>query len=291
MSKNETVAVGQTIASNLNIINGNIFSMGVNLRIAYMPRNLFTYEDGIVISDRLIKERILTDIKIREYILECKENEEYTEKFTNILPNTSINILSKLDHNGLIREGSIVRKNDVLIGKLSPNLNNKNNNDIISKLIGKKNSQNKNTSLYYRENFNGIVIASNILNTIENGINKKIAIVKILSLHDVEKGDKTSARFGNKGIFTFIENEVDMPFINNTGETIDIIISPTSIPSRMNIGQLFESALGRVSDIMTKKNKIKTCFVSEPFSGFDMQELEEILQKNYKTKINQHSKF
>ena len=116
------------------------------------------------------------------------------------------------------------------------------------------------------------------------------AVVKILSLHDVETGDKTSARYGNKGVITQIMKQEDMPFIAQTGETIDIMISPESIPSRMNIGQLFESALGRVSYLLSD-DKNKQCFVSQPFSGFDHRELEKILQKQYKQEPNSYSKF
>ena len=140
----------------------------------------------------------------------------------------------------------------------------------------------KNTSLIYKQIHKGKVVDSRIIKIKQKSLIVELAIVTVISRHTIQVGDKLSGRFGNKGVIANIVPKQDMPFDAETGETIDIILSPESVPSRRNMGLLSELMLGRLAQLRSERENKKYSFVSEPFNGFKLEEIKELLLEESK---------
>ncbi len=231
---------------------GGELALGQNLMIAYMSFDGLGYEDAIVISDRLVKEDVLSSIHIEEYEVDVVETKLGPEELTPDIPNVPEDALANLDETGVIRIGAEVEPNDILVGKVQPKGETELTAEerLLQAIFGEKAKEVRDTSLRMPHGERGTVIGVQILSRDEGdeldaGTLKRIK-VKVAQLRKVTEGDKLAGRHGNKGVISRIVPEVDMPYLPN-GEKIDIIISPLSVLSRMNLGQLLETHWGFVA--------------------------------------------
>ena len=253
-SQRPRVVTGQKVKKGDVLIDGSAtdeieLALGQNLTIAYMSFDGLGYEDAIVISDRLSKEDILTSIHIEEYETAVVETKLGPEETTRDIPNVSEEDLAKLDENGIVVVGAEVGPNDILVGKIAPKGETELTAEerLLRTIFGEKAREVRDTSLRVPHGEKGTVIDVKILSRdkgdeLEHGALAKI-IVKVAQMRKVVVGDKLAGRHGNKGVISKIVPTSDMPYLAD-GTPIDIIISPLSVLSRMNLGQLLETHLG-----------------------------------------------
>ncbi len=228
---------------------GGELALGQNLLIAYMSFEGLGYEDAIVISDRLVKEDLLTSIHIEEYEVDVVETKLGPEELTRDIPNVSEDALANLDEQGLIRIGAEVGPNDILVGKVQPKGETELTAEerLLRAIFGEKAKEVRDTSLRIPHGERGTVIGVQILSRedgdeLDTGTLMRIK-VKVAQMRKVTEGDKLAGRHGNKGVISRIVPIADMPYLED-GTPVDIIISPLSVLSRMNLGQLLETHWG-----------------------------------------------
>jgi DNA-directed RNA polymerase subunit beta len=228
--------------------NGEL-ALGANVTIAYMSFDGLGYEDAIVISDRLVKEDVLTSVNIEEYEASVVDTKLGPEETTRDIPNVGEEALRNLDEGGIVVVGSEVGPNDILVGKIAPKGETELTAEerLLRAIFGEKAREVRDTSLRMPHGERGTVIDVKILDKekgdeLEPGTNRKI-IIKVAQIRKVVVGDKLAGRHGNKGVISKIVPQADMPYLDD-GSVIDVIISPLSVLSRMNLGQLLEAHLG-----------------------------------------------
>ncbi len=228
--------------------NGEL-ALGQNLLIAYMSYDGLGYEDAIVISDKLVKDDLLTSIHIEEYEVDVVETKLGPEELTRDIPNVSEDALRNLDEKGLVRIGAEVGPNDILVGKVQPKGETELTAEerLLRAIFGEKAKEIRDTSLRIPHGERGTVIGVQILSRdagdeLDTGTLMRIK-VKVAQLRKVSEGDKLAGRHGNKGVISRIVPIADMPHLED-GTPVDIIISPLSVLSRMNLGQLLETHWG-----------------------------------------------
>jgi len=253
-SQRPRVSTGQKVARGNVLIDGSAtddgeLALGQNLTIAYMSFDGLGYEDAIIISDRLYKEDILTSIHIEEYETSVVETKLGPEETTRDIPNVSEEDLANLDEQGVVVIGADVGPNDILVGKIAPKGETELTAEerLLRTIFGEKAREVRDTSLRMPHGEKGTVIDVKILSRekgdeLEHGALSKI-FVKVAQMRKVVVGDKLAGRHGNKGVISKIISSYDMPHLED-GTPIDIIISPLSVLSRMNLGQLLETHLG-----------------------------------------------
>jgi len=259
--------------------NGKL-ALGQNLVIAYSSLNGLGYEDGFVISERLVKEDIFTSISIEEFVADVVETKLGPEELTRDIPNVREEVLQNLDKNGLVIIGTEVKAGDILVGKVAP----KGEKELTAEerllrvIFGEKAKDVKDTSLRIPYGKRGTVINVEIIdskkdpNELEPGVIKRI-IINTAQLRKIMVGDKLAGRHGNKGVISKILPEWEMPYLED-GTPVDVIISPLSILSRMNLGQLFETILGLIAK---KKNiNINIPVFEKIKEEFIIQELKKL---------------
>jgi len=244
----QKVAAGDLLVDGAAVENGEL-ALGQNLMIAYMSFDGLGYEDAIVISDRLVKEDVLSSIHIEEYEVDVVETKLGPEELTRDIPNVSEDALANLDEGGIVLIGAEVGPNDILVGKVQPKGETELTAEerLLQAIFGEKAKEVRDTSLRMPHGERGTVIGVQILardegDELDAGTLQRIK-VKVAQLRKVTEGDKLAGRHGNKGVISKIVPESDMPYFP-TGEKIDIIISPLSVLSRMNLGQLLETHWG-----------------------------------------------
>jgi DNA-directed RNA polymerase subunit beta len=242
--------------------NGEL-ALGQNLLIAYMPFEGLGHEDAIIISDRLVKEDILTSITIEEHDAAVVDTKLGPEELTRDIPNVSEQDLANLAEDGIVVVGSEVGPNDILVGKIAPKGETELTAEerLLRAIFGEKAREVRDTSLRLPHGERGTVIDVRILDKekgdeLEPGTNKKV-IVKVAQMRKVTVGDKLAGRHGNKGVISKIVPLSDMPNLPD-GTPIDIIISPLSVLARMNLGQLLETHLGWAAQKLGYKLAIPT---------------------------------
>ena len=253
---NQCVAVktGQKIKKGMILIDGpssenGELALGTNVVMAYMSYDGLGYEDAIVISDRLVKEDLLTSINIEEYEASVVDTKLGIEETTRDIPNVGEEALRYLDEDGIVVVGAEVSPNDILVGKIAPKGETELTAEerLLRAIFGEKAREVRDTSLRMPHGERGTVIEVKILDKeagdeLEPGTNRKI-IVKVAQIRKVVVGDKLAGRHGNKGVISKIVPQADMPYMAD-GTAVDLIISPLSVLSRMNLGQLLECHLG-----------------------------------------------
>lgn len=244
----DEVKVGDLLIDGPCCQNGEL-ALGCNLIIAYCSFQGLEYEDAIVVSDRLIKEDVLTSISIEEYETSVVETKLGPEELTRDIPNVSENDLANLAEDGIVIVGSEIGPSDILVGKIAPKGETELTGEerLLRAIFGEKAREVKDTSLKVPHGEAGTVIDVQILDRekgdeLEAGAIKKV-IVRVAQIRRIMVGDKVAGRHGNKGVISKIVPAADMPFLPD-GTPIDIIISPLSVLARMNLGQLFETHLG-----------------------------------------------
>ncbi|OGG10520.1 DNA-directed RNA polymerase subunit beta [Candidatus Gottesmanbacteria bacterium RIFCSPLOWO2_01_FULL_42_10] len=253
-SQRPLVTLGQKVKTGQILIDGPAsengeLALGQNLLIAYMSFDGLGYEDAIVISDRLVREDVLTSINIEEHEATVVDTKLGTEETTRDIPNVGEEALRNLDEAGIVVVGAEVGPNDILVGKIAPKGETELTAEerLLRAIFGEKAREVRDTSLRMPHGEKGTVIGIKILDKekgdeLEPGTNRKI-IIKVAQIRKVVVGDKLAGRHGNKGVISKIVPQADMPYMED-GTPVDIIISPLSVLSRMNLGQLLEAHLG-----------------------------------------------
>jgi len=253
-SQSPTVIQGQKIEKGEIIIDGPAtdngeLALGSNLLIAYTLFEGLGYEDAIVISDRVVKEDVLTSVHISEYKSAVMDTKLGPEELTNDIPNVAEAFLGNLTPDGIIRIGSMVSSGDILVGKIAPKGETELTPEerLLRAIFGEKSREVRDTSLRMPHGESGIVIDVQILDRdlgdeLDPGTLKEV-MVRVAQMRKITVGDKVAGRHGNKGVISKIVPVADMPHLQD-GTPIDIIISPLSVLARMNLGQLLESHLG-----------------------------------------------
>lgn len=248
VSLNDKVLEGKPIVDAPATENGEL-ALGKNVLIAYASFDGLGYEDAIVISDRLVKDDALTSISIEEYETEVVDTKLGPEETTRDIPNVGEEALANLDENGIVVVGAETKPNDILVGKIAPKGETELTAEerLLRAIFGEKAREVRDTSLRMPHGEKGVVIEVKILDREKNdelqpGTIRKI-IVKVAQMRKVVVGDKLAGRHGNKGVISKIVPAADMPFFAD-GIPVDAIISPLSVLSRMNLGQLLEAHLG-----------------------------------------------
>ena len=230
--------------------NGEL-ALGRNLVVAYSSFGGYGFEDAILISDRLVREDLLTSIHIEEYEAEVVDTKLGPEERTKDIPNVSEAELANLAEDGIVVIGAEVGPNDILVGKIAPKGETELTSEerLLRAIFGEKAREVRDTSLRVPHGEKGIVVGVDILDRNKGdelgpGVIEKIT-VKVAQIRKITVGDKVAGRHGNKGVIAKIQSVSDMPYLSD-GTPVDIIISPLSVLSRMNLGQLLEAHIGLV---------------------------------------------
>jgi len=248
VNKGDIVKKGDALIEGGSIAQERL-SLGRNLLVAFISWKGSTYEDAIVLSERLIKEDVFTSVHIEDFFCDVRETKLGPEITTSDIPNVGEEKLKDLDEEGVIRIGAEVGPNDILVGKISP----KGEADLSAEerllraIFGEKAKEVKDTSLRAEHGKRGRVTDVKVFSreegySLEPGVIKKIRI-RISEVRKIQVGDKLAGRHGNKGIIAKILPAEEMPFLED-GRPVDIILNPLSVASRMNLGQILETHLG-----------------------------------------------
>jgi DNA-directed RNA polymerase subunit beta len=242
------VRVGQVLADGSSTDEGEL-ALGANLLVAFMPFEGFNFEDAIVISERLVKDDILTSIHIHEYEIDARSTKLGDEEITRDIPNRSEESLSQLDERGVVRIGAEVGAGDLLVGKVTPKGETELTAEekLIRAIFKEKAREVRDTSLKVPHGEGGVVIdvktfSRDAGDDLSPGVNELVRVY-VATKRKIAEGDKLAGRHGNKGVISKIVPEEDMPFLPD-GRAVDIVLNPLGVPSRMNIGQVLETHLG-----------------------------------------------
>lgn len=262
-SQKPLVKVGDEVKKGDIIIDGPAteegeLALGQNLLIAYTNFEGLGYEDAIIVSDRLVKEDLLSSIHINEYEAQVMDTKLGPEELTRDIPNVSESDLRNLTEEGIVAIGSQVGPNDILVGKIAPKGETELSAEerLLRAIFGEKAREVRDTSLRIPHGERGTVIDVQILereegDELDPGVIKQIN-VKVAQLRKIKVGDKLAGRHGNKGVISKVVPEADMPRLSN-GRSVDVIISFLSVLARMNLGQLLEAQLGWAAEKLDYK--------------------------------------
>ena len=255
--KGETIKSGQTLTDGPAITN-NELSLGQNVLIGYMPWQGYNFEDAILINERLVYDDIFTSIHIERYKIEIDKNSETSERTTKNIPNLSPIEVKHLNDDGIVTVGTFVKPGDILVGKVISNNTSEQlpESKLLRAIFGAKAKGVKDNSYRMPEGEYGRVIETVTFNRRTKLTYKFEKIyVFIAQIRKIQVGDKIAGRHGNKGIISRILPRQDMPFLPD-GTPLDIILNPLGVPSRMNVGQLYECLLGLAGDKLNSRFKI-----------------------------------
>ena len=276
VSRGQKVKKGDILAEGASIKDGEI-ALGRDLRVAFMSWGGFNMDDAVIISDRLVKTDMLTNINIKDYMVEVRETKLGPEIVTRDIPNASEYSLRHLDEDGIVQIGSEVKPGDVLVGKITPKGEQELSSEerLLRAIFGEKAKDVRDTSQRMKNTGSGKVIGVKIFSK-ENGHEMRAGVLKQIQIFVAEArkimvGDKMAGRHGNKGVVAKILPEADMPFMED-GTPIDVILSPLGVPSRMNLGQLFEVHLGMAAK--TQGYRVAT----PSYDGVDAKTLSDELE-------------
>ena len=248
VKKGEKVHKGEIIADGPSTDQGEI-ALGKNLVVAFMTYNGYNYEDAIILNERVVKDDVLTSVHIEMKEIECRDTKLGPEEFTRDIPNISEEARKNLDENGIVRIGTEVKENDILVGKVTPKGMQELSSEekLLHAIFGEKTREVRDTSLRVSHGCSGIVHDVQIF-TKENSDELPAGVSKVVRVYIVKKrkiqvGDKMAGRHGNKGVCSLILPEEDMPYLPD-GTPVDVILNPLGVPSRMNLGQILELHLG-----------------------------------------------
>ncbi|MCD5396642.1 MAG: DNA-directed RNA polymerase subunit beta [Candidatus Pacebacteria bacterium] len=280
------VKVGQKIkkddliADTTSSDNGQI-AVGQNILVAFMSFYGLNYEDAIIVSERVARSHKFTSVYVKEYSIDIRETKLGPEQTTYDIPNASEIKLKNLDQDGIIKVGAEVEEGDILVGKVTPKVEIQLTPEerLLRSIFGEKAKDIKDTSLRLKAGEKGRVINIKIFDRKKGEINEtgviKRIYIQIAQLRNIQVGDKLSGRHGNKGVVSIVLPEEEMPYTKD-GKSVDIILSPLGVPSRMNLGQILEVHLGLAA------NALKYQAIIPPFAGATDEEIKSELKKaNY----------
>ena len=273
----DKVKKGDILAEGMSIKDGEL-ALGKDMLVAFMPWGGYNFEDSIIISQRLVKDDELTSVYISDFITEIRETKLGPEVVTRDIPNVSEEVLANLDESGIVRVGAEVEPGDILVGKITPKGEQELSSEekLLRAIFGEKAKDVRDTSERMPNGKRGKVVGVKVF-TRENGADLKSGVlmqvqVFVAQMRKIQPGDKMAGRYGNKGVVAKILPEEDMPFMED-GTPVDMVLNPLGVPSRMNIGQLFELHLGMAARALGYK-------VATPaFDGVSIESVKDELEK------------
>ncbi|MEO6761351.1 MAG: DNA-directed RNA polymerase subunit beta, partial [Candidatus Saccharimonadales bacterium] len=274
----DKVKVGDALIEGMSVQDGEL-ALGKDMLVAFMPWGGYNFEDAIVISRKLVENDDLTSIHIVDYMIEVRETKLGPEIVTRDIPNVSEEALRHLDDDGIVRIGAEVHPGDILVGKITPKGEQELSSEerLLRAIFGEKAKEVRDTSQRMSNGKHGKVVGVKIFSR-ENGHELKAGVlmqikVFVAQMRKISVGDKLGGRHGNKGVIARILPVEDMPFLAD-GTPVDMVLNPLGVPSRMNIGQLFETHLGMAARAMGIK-------VATPsFNGVPIEKIRELLKEN-----------
>ena len=244
----QEVAAGDVLADGASTSEGEL-ALGRNLLVAFMVWEGYNFEDSIVLSERIVKDDVLTSVHIEEYEVEARSTKLGDEEITRDIPNRSEESLADLDEDGIVRIGAEVSSGDLLVGKITPKGETELTAEekLIRAIFKEKAREVRDTSLKVPHGERGVVIdvkefSREAGDDLSPGVNRLVRVY-VAKKRKIAEGDKLAGRHGNKGVISKIVPEEDLPFMED-GSPVDIILNPLGVPSRMNIGQIMETHLG-----------------------------------------------
>ena len=244
----DTVEQGEPLADGPSTDHGEL-ALGQNLTVAYMPWEGFNYEDGIVVSERLVAEDLLTTINITRHEIDARDTKLGPEEITREIPNLSEDMLANLDEDGIIRIGAEVGPGDILVGKVTPKGESALTAEerLLRAIFGAKAHDVRDTSLKMPHGSYGRVVdvvrfSREAGDDLPPGVNELVRVF-VAQRRKIQQGDKIAGRHGNKGVVCNVLPVEDMPYMAD-GTPVDVLLDPLGVPSRMNVGQLLECHLG-----------------------------------------------
>ena len=277
VERGEQVAKGDILIEGMSIAEGEL-ALGKDLLVAFMPWGGYNMEDAIVISRRLVEDDTLTSVNIKDYSVEVRETKLGPEIVTRDIPNVSEDSLRHLDEDGIVQVGSEVKAGDVLVGKITPKGEQELSSEerLLRAIFGEKAKDVRDTSQRMNNAGGGKVVGVKVFSR-ENGHELKAGVLMqiqifVAQMRKISVGDKMAGRHGNKGVVARILPVEDMPYLAD-GTPVDVVLNPLGVPSRMNLGQLFETHLGMAAKALGYK------VATSPFNGVSNETIEEQLEK------------
>lgn len=254
VSTGDKVKKGQALIEGMSIDRGEL-ALGKNLVTAFMHWSGYNFEDAIIISRKLVEDDSLTSVHIVDFMIEVRETKLGPEVVTSDIPNVSEESLRHLDEDGIVRIGAEVHPGDILVGKITPKGEQELSSEerLLRAIFGEKAKEVRDTSQRMSNGKHGKVVGVKIFSR-ENGHELKAGVIKqiqvfVAQMRKISVGDKLGGRHGNKGVIARILPVEDMPFTED-GTPVDIILNPLGVPSRMNVGQLYETHLGMAAQAL-----------------------------------------
>jgi len=277
VSTGDKVKKGDVLVEGMSIQGGEL-ALGKDLVTAFMPWGGYNFEDAIIISRKLVEDDTLTSIHIVDYMIEVRETKLGPEVVTSDIPNVSEDALRHLDEDGIVRIGAEVHPGDILVGKITPKGEQELSSEerLLRAIFGEKAKEVRDTSQRMSNGKHGKVVGVKIFSR-ENGHELKAGVIKqiqvfVAQMRKISVGDKLGGRHGNKGVIARILPVEDMPFTED-GTPVDIILNPLGVPSRMNIGQLYETHLAMAAHALGMK------VASPAFNGVSAEKISELLKE------------
>lgn len=272
----DKVKAGDPLIEGMSIQGGEL-ALGKDLIVAFMPWGGYNFEDAIVISRKLVEDDSLTSIHIVDYMVEVRETKLGPEIVTRDIPNVSEEALRHLDEDGIVRIGAEVHPGDILVGKITPKGEQELSSEerLLRAIFGEKAKEVRDTSQRMSNGKHGKVVGVKVFSR-DNGHELKAGVIMqiqvfVAQMRKIAVGDKLGGRHGNKGVIARILPVEDMPFMED-GTPVDIILNPLGVPSRMNIGQLFETHLGMAARALGLK------VASPAFNGVSPDKIRGLLK-------------
>lgn len=253
-------------------------ALGKNVVVAFMTFNGYNYEDAVILNERLVKNDVYTGIHLEDFEMQCRETKLGPEEITRDIPNVSEESRKNLDENGIVIVGTEVKEGDILVGKVTPKgmAELTSEEKLLHAIFGEKTREVRDTSLRVPHGGDGIVHDVKVFSRKDNdelpaGVSKVIRVY-IAQKRKIQVGDKMSGRHGNKGVISLVLPEEDMPYLPD-GRTVDIMLNPQGVPSRMNIGQVLEMHLGMAA------RELGVHVATPVFDGAKTSDIEEMMKE------------
>ncbi|HEU5004652.1 MAG TPA: DNA-directed RNA polymerase subunit beta [Candidatus Saccharimonadales bacterium] len=277
VNSGDKVKAGQPLVEGMSIEGGEL-ALGKDLLTAFMPWGGYNFEDAIILSRRLVQDDTLTSVHIVDYMTEVRETKLGPEIVTRDIPNVSEESLRHLDEDGIVRIGAEVHPGDILVGKITPKGEQELSSEerLLRAIFGEKAKEVRDTSQRMSTGRHGKVVGVKVFSR-ANGHELKAGVIMqiqvfVAQMRKISVGDKLGGRHGNKGVIARILPVEDMPFTED-GTPIDIVLNPLGVPSRMNIGQLFETHLGMAARALGFK------VATPPFNGVPIEKIQDLLKE------------
>lgn len=273
----DKLKAGDPIIEGMSVADGEL-ALGKDLVVAFMPWNGYNFEDAIIVSRKLVEDDTLTSVHIVDFMVEVRETKLGPEIVTRDIPNVSEEALRHLDEEGIVRIGAEVHPGDILVGKITPKGEQELSSEerLLRAIFGEKAKEVRDTSQRMPNGKHGKVVGVKVFSR-ANGHELKAGVlmqiqVFVAQMRKISVGDKLGGRHGNKGVIARILPVEDMPFMED-GTPVDILLNPLGVPSRMNIGQLFETHLGMAARALGMK------VASPSFDGVSSEKIQELLKE------------